>query len=95
MAKDHSHPEPKKCAHDLGWCEKCERPYCKTCGQEWYEQAGISNSVWDQLRKRQANDYENHKPIRGVPAFPMPVPQWYSPATPISGPGVVLCEHKG
>jgi hypothetical protein len=94
--KDHSHPEPKKCAHDIGWCEKCERPYCKSCGREWYEQSLGSSSMWEQLRKRQSDEFENGKAIRGGPISPwdLPKPQWYTPPTPMNGPGVVLCAHK-
>lgn len=33
--KDHSHVEPPKCKHDLAFCEKCDKPYCKLCGLEW------------------------------------------------------------
>lgn len=52
MAKDHSHPQPKPCMHDLGWCEKCARPYCKACGVEWYDKPVDVFPAWqDYLRK--------------------------------------------
>lgn len=96
--KDHTHPEPVKCAHDLGWCEKCQKPYCKACGKEWQD----------------APTYDFAKLLpHPEPYRPRPVPQWgenapwLSPPSPgitwtapntiqtiPYPPGTILCEHK-
>ncbi len=31
------HTHHKHCAHDLKFCEKCDRPYCTKCDMEWFE----------------------------------------------------------
>lgn len=86
MAKDHSHPEPVKCAHDLGWCMKCERPYCKTCGKEWYEQKAEPNALLEMWRKREEEDKKHYRGPIPSPWTP-PIPQWLAPDHRI------LCAH--
>lgn len=100
--KDHSHPlpvPPPRCAHDLAFCEKCNGPYCKTCGLEWVEKIHTTG-LFQNLR-----DYERAQPGGGQkwpwsPLAPMPNPQYVGAPNPmdprISGfPGSILCAHEG
>ena len=94
MAKDHSHPEPKKCKHDLGWCEKCERPYCKTCGQEWYAKVETATglSQWSDILQNQRKWPNQPIPAPSQPWDPRP--QYTAPSlTPFFSPNTVLCQH--
>lgn len=94
--KDHSHPEPKKCAHDLGWCEKCERPYCKTCGQEWMAQPPQKNSLLEAYQQAE-KDQIARKPIGGDrwPWYEEARPRFTVPQMPSYPPRTVLCQSHG
>lgn len=98
MATDHSHPEPKRCAHDLAFCEKCQGPYCKTCGTEWVaKQTAAQNSAWEEmLRSRAAKPalppipWEDHRPRWAQPAIPMPIYRDNSEPNRLE----VYCQHQ-
>lgn len=50
LKHDHG-PEPKKCEHQVRYCEKCDVVECTVCGQEWVA-AGKAHGFRDQLANR-------------------------------------------
>lgn len=89
MAKDHSHPEPAKCKHELEWCEKCQRPYCTTCGKEWAEETLLkfTNPWLDMLKERKKRESDAIPRWSHGPAIPMPE---FAPHIP-----TINCTHEG
>lgn len=90
--KDHTHPEPVKCAHDLGWCAKCERPYCKACGQEWQEQPTYDFSKLTGYRTTITEPSRSTLPTPYSPGITWTAPLTATNAIP---PPPILCHGKG